>query len=80
MSDTDIDQGISLEGSHLSLVGLDLISLPPHIGEKYPPAFSSNYHRSERDTHKIWRQSKTTRFELQLYRVCEKIWCFILLM
>jgi len=32
---SDIDQGISLEGSHLSLVGLDLVSLPPHIGEKY---------------------------------------------
>lgn len=32
---SDIDQGISLEGDHLSLVGLDLVSLPPHIGEKY---------------------------------------------
>jgi len=31
----DIDEGISLDGNHLSLVGLDLISLPPHIGEKY---------------------------------------------
>jgi len=35
MSDIDIDQGISLEGSHLSLVGLELVALPPHIGEKY---------------------------------------------
>jgi len=29
------EQGISLEGDHLSLVGLDLISVPPHMGEKY---------------------------------------------
>jgi len=27
--------GISLEGDHLSLVGLDLIEVPPYIGEKY---------------------------------------------
>jgi len=35
--DTNImeEQGISLEGDHLSLVGLDLISVPPHMGEKY---------------------------------------------
>jgi hypothetical protein len=32
---SDIDQGISLEGDHLSLVGLDLVYVPPHIGEKY---------------------------------------------
>jgi len=32
---SDIDQGISFDGTHLSLVGLDLISLPAHIGEKY---------------------------------------------
>jgi len=36
MSDLlSIEQAISLEGDHLSLVGLDLISVPPSVGEKY---------------------------------------------
>lgn len=35
MSTGDIDQSISFEGDNLSLVGLDLIALPAHIGEKY---------------------------------------------
>jgi len=35
MSGNTIDQAISLEGDHLSLVGLDLVSVPPHLGEKY---------------------------------------------
>lgn len=32
---SDIEQGLSFDGSHLSLVGLDLVSLPSQIGEKY---------------------------------------------
>jgi len=31
----DIDQNISLEGDHLALVGLDLVAVPPDLGEKY---------------------------------------------
>lgn len=34
-ADIAAGEGISLEGDHLSLVGLDLVSVPPHLGEKY---------------------------------------------
>ncbi len=34
-----LDQAISLDGDHLSLVGLDLVVVPPDIGVKYPIQF-----------------------------------------